>query len=374
MRLPAQLAQWEEQLTIFDDKLIPELGRLLRPLDMAIGPPGTHREADEGEPDGFHGIANKGDYSRLLASEWLLADTFPDEFLRKASSGEHLFLRPSFTKPHGSALSVVLLDSGPTQLGNPRILQMALLIVMAKRAQQAGAMFAWGSLQQDRLVESPGKKGIGSFLRARTAVSLHSLHVETWKKNLEDMEQDTDLWIIGSPFTHTLFPNPQYICIKDVPEPGVNEVEARIHKKSRTHLLRLPLPDAKVCKRLLTDPFKPPQPLKKTVSYTTTHNRPLYTYYRARKQVLFAAPDHLKIFKVPSCRADIEMPAASYKAPPGHTILGVTFKKRRFVLLTSKGGTLFLYNTRMRAGSKLKERNPAAVFLDKFHWSRFISR
>ncbi len=44
-------------------------------------------------PDGYDGIGRRGSYDRLLASEWLIHDELPDEFLRRVVSGEHAFLR-----------------------------------------------------------------------------------------------------------------------------------------------------------------------------------------------------------------------------------------------------------------------------------------
>ncbi len=141
MELPRALMPWAEWLDLFPAELIAPIGELIRRLDMAIGPLHAKGQPGQDEPNGFDGIARRGDYDRLLLSEWLLADEAPDEFLRRATMNEHVFLEPARIAPAGARCSVALFDAGPNQLGAPRLAHLAALIVLARRAQAIGAQF-----------------------------------------------------------------------------------------------------------------------------------------------------------------------------------------------------------------------------------------
>ncbi len=142
--LPGDLAPWRGMLGLFPAELAGDLGGMLPRLALAIGPMRAASPTRGGEPDGFAGIARRGSYERLLHTEWLLADEAPDEFARRASAGEHAFFQIARRSPARAASSVALFDAGPEQLGAPRIVQLAALIVLAERARRAGARFAWG--------------------------------------------------------------------------------------------------------------------------------------------------------------------------------------------------------------------------------------
>jgi hypothetical protein len=117
MDLPRPLAPWGAYLSIFPRDLALSLGPVLQRLSSALGPLKARRSSGEGEADGFDGLARRGSYDRLLATEWMLADEAPDEFTRRAVMGEHIFLRIHHPAPGGSRVSVALFDAGPAQLG-----------------------------------------------------------------------------------------------------------------------------------------------------------------------------------------------------------------------------------------------------------------
>ena len=148
MKLPPALQPWSQWLDLFAVDLGTSLGEMVRHLDLAVGAIHKKRASHEGEPDGYDGLSHKGSYERLVTSEWLLAEVWPNEFLRRAVSGEQLFLKRAFEDKGGSLRSVVLFDVGPSQLGTPRLAHLAVLIVLAQRAQRAKASFQWGILQQ----------------------------------------------------------------------------------------------------------------------------------------------------------------------------------------------------------------------------------
>ncbi|WP_200948341.1 hypothetical protein, partial [Kitasatospora sp. Root107] len=132
-RLPAALAPWATALSAISPELAVALGPLLRRLDALVG----EREpvADvHGDPDGLGGLSRSGRPDQLLPSEWLLADEYPEEFLRRLVDGELLHLAPEFNKPTVRGRMVALVDAGPTQAGAGRLVQLAALLVLHRRA------------------------------------------------------------------------------------------------------------------------------------------------------------------------------------------------------------------------------------------------
>jgi hypothetical protein len=79
--LPAALSRWRQQLQLFPDDLSAELGRLILRLAPAVDSLSRSEQDPAGDIDGFDGIANRGSYERLLASEWMLSRAAPLEFL-----------------------------------------------------------------------------------------------------------------------------------------------------------------------------------------------------------------------------------------------------------------------------------------------------
>lgn len=193
--LPAALAPWRAELELFPRELALSLGAWIPRLAAAVGPLADTDGAD-GEPDGFNGLARTGTYERLLHSEWLLADELPDEFLRRAVSGEHAFLALARVQPAGSRRCVVVFDAGPDQLGSPRLAHLALLIVLHRRARAAGAELVWGC------AHTPGEPrdqvtpaSVLGLMTARTATSAAAADLRTWSARAG--RAGDDLWLIG---------------------------------------------------------------------------------------------------------------------------------------------------------------------------------
>lgn len=145
--LPRHLAPWGAHLALFPKDIALALGGMTARLAGLIGGWPPDRTA-EGDPDGYSGIGLKGSYERLLASEWLLLEELPHEFLRRAVSGEHMFFERSYRSEAAARQCTVLFDAGPDQLGAPRLAHLALLIVMAERAARNGAQFRWAAFQE----------------------------------------------------------------------------------------------------------------------------------------------------------------------------------------------------------------------------------
>jgi hypothetical protein len=259
LHLPAALAPWAPLLSIFPDEIALSLAPCLQKLAIGIGPMRGHGAQPRREPTGYDGLAQRGNYDRLLASEWLLSTEMPDEFIRRAAMNEHLFFKLGTHDQTMAHRCVVLFDEGPSQLGSPRIAHIALFIVMARRAQAADADFHWGILQTpDGLVKPAIEDGIRGLLHARTALEPTDEHARLWRSALGPGNTIEERWVIGGDQAARMGCDlgATAIGVEDVVEPGVRQVLVRVTPAGdSTADIRLDLPDPPTCVRLLRDPF-----------------------------------------------------------------------------------------------------------------------
>lgn len=208
MQLPSPLAPWRSYLAWFDDTLAPVVGALLRQLNALLGPVASPQRNGDAEFDGIDDLRRRGSYERLLLTEWAVADVEPDEFLRRAVSGEHVFLSPRRTEPRGDRRIVAVFDSGPTQLGAARVAQVALALLLKQRADRLGAEFCWGCLQlPTRLAGLEGPADLKSLLDARSLLPADPAAIDAWSALLDAAPAPTEYWLVGAsaavlPCTH----------------------------------------------------------------------------------------------------------------------------------------------------------------------------
>ena len=259
--LPRALEPWSAALSLFPRELAVGLGSLVQRLSVAIGPLRRRDQRGAGEPDGFDGLSRRGSYERLLASEWLLADELPDEFLRRAAVGEHAFFRLAHRVPEGTRRSIVLFDAGPSQLGSPRLVHLAALVVLARRAEAAGAQFAWGIAQRPSgaLVEELSAASVLGLISGRAGSEVGDEDLRRWTERLGEPERDDDVWLVGDARLAALrTPRTSHLSVRDVLEPGARAVAVSIQRASSVALspeVTLELPEREACVRLLRDPF-----------------------------------------------------------------------------------------------------------------------
>lgn len=199
MQLPDSLQPWRQWLTWFAPEHLPLFADLLGRLNPILGPWRGLQHGGVPEPDGLGDLQRRGSYERLLSSEWLLAGEVPEEFLRRAVSGEHMFLAPHYEARQASRLIVVLFDAGPLQLGAARLVHLALLMLLARRAQEAGAELCWGILQDaPQLRPFDGAAQLKALLAARTWNVVSEEHWQTWRHWLgEQSQQAGECWLVG---------------------------------------------------------------------------------------------------------------------------------------------------------------------------------
>jgi len=194
MQLPPGLQPWGEALAVLDPELAIALGPLVRQLDQLITRQdvgaGTH-----GPLDGYDGITRHGSPARLLVSEWALADVVPDEFLRRAANAELLYLDPAYQQDRQRAAVAVLIDSGPDQLGAGRLVQLAALIVLLRRAASRGHELSIGVLGDEPGSWQGGEPTVvlAQWLTARRADDTDPAEIEQWEGGGEE------LWVLAGP-------------------------------------------------------------------------------------------------------------------------------------------------------------------------------
>lgn len=198
--LPAPLQAWGEYLPWlqwFAPELAPTLGVMLGRLRPLVGPFRGQDRSPMGDPDGLGDLQRQGPYQRLLMTEWLLADALPDEFLRRAAQGEHLFLAPQPPRQQPAKAIVALFDGGPLQWGAPRLGQLALWILLARRAQGAGARFQWGVLQETPLLRPAlTPEDLRPLLQRQASVPVSPAHLAAWAGHL-GADPPGECWLVS---------------------------------------------------------------------------------------------------------------------------------------------------------------------------------
>ncbi|RKH55143.1 hypothetical protein [Corallococcus llansteffanensis] len=259
--LPPALRPWATWLSLFPDDLALQLGAHAARLSAAVGGMRPRGEAEGGEPQGYDGLTRRGPFERLLVSEWLWALEAPEELVRRAAFGELSFLKPAFRQPRGALRTVVLLDAGPDQLGLPRIAHLALLVVLARRAEAAGAAFTWGALQSDPARGThTGLDGnaLLKWLEARSLEPASSHHLAAWREALALQQAPGDAWLVGAPRLARLdgTEGMSRVEVTEPMEPGAHRLAVDVRPAARvvrSVVLELPPPDD--CLRLLRNPF-----------------------------------------------------------------------------------------------------------------------
>lgn len=260
--LPAALRPWEPELRVLAPELAASLQDAIRQLAAAIGPLTSPPVQGDGEPDGFDGVDRRGPFDRLLLSEWLLADEIPTEFLRRAANREQAFLRLRRVDPGTSRRTVVLLDAGPSQLGEPRLAHLVALVVLSRRARAAKAEFRWGVLQGGTLHEDLGPTAMVSFRRSPTHRDPTRAMFEAWAERLDgerlcegaSPSEPDDVWVVGGEDSEAF--EGTHLHIEEVLEPGIRELALTLRRRGQHRSLRLQIPRHRDAVRIFRDPIK----------------------------------------------------------------------------------------------------------------------
>ncbi len=278
--LPKALEPWEPELRLFAGDLAPIVGTLSARLSQAIGPLRVQTTTPSDEPNGYSSLSRRGPYERLLASEWALQLESPDEFVRRASQGEQLFLELERSVSASSMEAWLLMDCGPSQLGAPRLAHLAALVAFSRRAREAGLLLRWASLrnwdQPPQLEFTPGT--LSEWLTARSPYAPTAFDASTWSNQLPTRSSNVvpDVWLVGGPSVVPFAAAHAWSSVVVNEGADGGQLGVRISAGRRRPVeLRLPLPEQRQQVRLLRDPFtelpKPKPPTPKRTSRVALH-------------------------------------------------------------------------------------------------------
>ncbi|MED7955147.1 hypothetical protein [Streptomyces sp. BE303] len=195
--MPVGLAPWAGTLSALTPELALALGPLLRHLDSLVG----EREpvADgPGSPEGLGGLGRTGRPDQLLPTEWLLAEEYPDEFLRRFADRELLYLAPELRTTVSRGRTVALVDTGPAQAGPGRLVQLAALLVLHRRAAVRGTELVVGVLGDppDRWLTGDLAELLPAWLRSRRPADPTPEDVDRARQALDAADR---AWLLTSP-------------------------------------------------------------------------------------------------------------------------------------------------------------------------------
>lgn len=193
---PRVLESWAATLSFLQPQVAQGIEHLAKRIGIAMDEQHSAVAGNQ-EPNGYSGIAQRGDLKRMLLSDWALSEIEPDEFLRRLVSSELSYLDIERVEPQPPGQTTVIFDAGPQQAGAPRIAQLAALVVLYRRSLAGGVPLVIGSL-----TEAPSKWYSGqlpeifeSWRRARTSRAPQQNDIN---RRLTDILPDTALWVFGA--------------------------------------------------------------------------------------------------------------------------------------------------------------------------------
>jgi len=353
--LPRHLAPWAAPLALFPEEIALVLGPMVTRLAGLVGGWPSDR-APEGSPNGYDGIGRRGPYDRLLATEWLLLEELPDEFLRRAVAGEHFFLQQAHQASAAARRSVVLFDAGPEQLGAPRIAHLALLIVLVQRAVQNGASLSWGVLQEPSSVLRTGltKAELRGLLGARCARPVLSEDIDRWVAAV-GAPAPSELWFVGAEQlgVQARSRKASALVVTDVMEPGApRRVRVTAASPHTAHVREavLDVPPGPAAVALMRDPFASDFAVRQTTSVQFDLRSNIIFSPDGRRLHMRGANGALVTFHIPNSPRGKPSRPSVFAQPPGHSIIAVgqTNGKRRTLVVSQQDNTLAVFTLSRR--------------------------
>lgn len=337
-QLPPALRPWEEELAVFPSQVAVSLLEPIRRLSAAIGPLYAPPVHGDGEPDGFDGVDRRGPFDRLLLSEWLLASEIPMEFLRRAADREQSFLKLRRVDPGTSRRTVVLLDGGPSQVGEPRLAQLVALVVLARRARVANSEFRWGLLHRPELFDGLSRAAMLAFRGGSSHGGPRQEQVDGWRERLEEeqAQADDDLWVVGDVDELQC---PTRLVVQEQVRPGPRSLLLALRRGAATRVLELDLPPPQECVAAFRCPLLRPGSSRAAPSREPTGEGPIWF-----------SPDgnRLIVLQVEGARA-VHVPNSVHALRAGRgatrqwetpNLLAVGFRGKRFCGLTLEEGVV----------------------------------
>ena len=239
MSLAAHSRRWWDCLDFFAPDVRRDFGKLFLQLERAFS--SLAARPQQGEPAGWAGLSRRGNWDRVVHSEWAVAEACPEEFLRRAGEGELSFWQLAQQADAHNELVWCWLDAGPDQLGACRLVQLALLFYLQQLCSRSSGKLCWGTIQ------SP-QRGYDSLTAQDVKTYLGSRSLDPGRRPPE-APSGLQSWCIGSPAWLTQVPSTyQKVALTQTGPETVELVYG-------TRRLLLQLPPGERAARLMRDPF-----------------------------------------------------------------------------------------------------------------------
>lgn len=358
--LPGPLARWSPLVADFPKDVALTLAPWMESLSRALGPLRAHTVVGEGDPDGVDGVTRRGPFDRLLDTERLLATEVPDEFVRRAAQSELLFHALALKETKPPRASLMLVDAGPAQIGAPRLAHLAIVLVLAARAREAGARFAW-ALMQDPPVEGRAPKlvlGVEAPLPALLILDRRALpptdeDLAAWDDFALRAGWD-DVWRVSEDARPSKRVRGGAVRVRDPVLRGVARLDLEVDHGGRVAHRSLALPEASLQERVLRDPRSlfaakpdakpapPHRPAPNTREVDVSATPPIFLC-GGRKVVTRNALGDPLVFTLPTAGQKNARPKR-WRCPDGEKVIAAGWHRRRLVLLTRRGDALLRFD------------------------------
>lgn len=353
--LPEALQPWQTWLSWLDPQLVPAFSDILQRLNRVLGPVQGRQLGGLPEQDGIGQIQRKGNYQNLLLSEWLMADEMPDEFMRRAINTEHLFLTPHYKSQQSLNQITVLFDTGISQLGECRLVHIAMLIILAQRAEKAGCTLMWGTLQSlIPLMPLNTINDLYELLTRRTYSPVLKENITHWQDVIsEDVDvQNGEIWLVTGANQQSILK--QIASSHHIELTGDDCFNKKIDVKIRTpHFQRhivLPTPPRTLSAQILKGQIRAP-----SVQNTHQHEHkislmfsPVISFHGSAVGVTLLGKPGLMVIKIPPINrlnqtSPLKKPFVYQIYPDGHTILALQCHGKKIGALLSNNNGLYFW-------------------------------
>ena len=265
--LPEAFRPWQAIFEEMPRQHLDVLAPLMANLSELIDDAAPAAVQPLGAIDALDGLAMRGEIERLLTSEWLWRDLDETEFLRRLAEGEllyHHLARKAVAEKRGLGL---IIDVGPNMLGRPRLVALAALLVLARRARREGMPLFWQSQGLGAWQEGLSRENLNRFLTHVSATPLEEAQVLSLMAAPPPEALGLDMrWYVLAPARLMLPEDAPAIQILVAEKPEIDDdgrfgvtVEVTVLESAgRSHRRSLALPAEEAAASLLRDPFRRP--------------------------------------------------------------------------------------------------------------------
>lgn len=370
MKLPSHLNLWHELLALFPDDIADEIYKVAKKITPLLNAIEHVESLGQIEPNGFNGIDKSIHYERLLLTEWAIQDQYPDEFMRRAVSNEHLFLNSERIEHHNNKQSIVLFDCGPLQLGRPRLAQLAIFILLSRRAKNNSIDFYWGVLQDNNRMIYSGisQPLIETWLEQRTLIIAEQFHLDQWIKQLSSKDNKmidelklAELWII-SPYNYNLSMITTYQLNICEPLLQPKHLDISLTSVNVNKSLSLMLGDESLNVRTIRNPFV--DPTVPRFSMNEKHTGVSKIGVNGLKLACFNNDGDIVLYSIHKNKFKKSIPQEYLKINEGEVCVGIHLTKKMSVIMTIDDDFFYIHNYPQRKMIRQLNRTQSIKFPD----------